>query len=82
MDKDQKHRDLLKIVQTIAVAALDIPPDRRTEFIECMVGRMCELYGKKQGRAPIAAQRISMLLELTKDMVRILETSGNTVGHA
>ena len=82
MDQEQKDKQLLEIVRAIAMGAMEAPPDRRTEFIECTLGKMCKIYEEKQGRAPLAAHQIRMLLELTKDMVRILETSGNTVGHA
>jgi hypothetical protein len=82
VDQEQKHKQLLEIVQAIAMGAMEAPSDRRTEFIECALGKMCEIYEKKQGRAPLAAHQFSMLLDLTKNMVRILETSGNTVGHA
>jgi hypothetical protein len=82
VDQEQKDKQLLEIVQAIAIGAMEAPPDRRTEFIECALGKMCETYEKKQGRASLTAHQISTLLKLTKDMVRILETSGNTVGHA
>jgi hypothetical protein len=82
VDQEQKDKQLLEIVQAIAMGAMEAPPDRRTEFIECALGKMCETYEKKQGRASLTAHQISTLLKLTKDMVRILETSGNTVGHA
>ena len=82
MDKEQEHKRLLEIVQSIAIAAMEAPPEHRTEFIERTVGQMCEIYGQKQGRFPIKPHQISRLLDLTKDMVRLLEQSGNTVGHA
>ena len=79
MDKNQEQ--LLEIAQAIAVSALEAPPDKRTEFIERTIEKMCEIYNTKQGRPPITAHQARKLLELTTGMVRRLEACGGTVGR-
>ncbi len=82
MDTDQKRRQLLGTIHTIAMAALEIQPDDRPAFIKRTVTMVRRYYQQTYAADPDIAHLASKLPQLTREMVRTLEESGGTIGHA
>ncbi len=82
MDVEQRRKQILEMVRTIAIAAMEFQPDERPAFIEHTVATIRGNYEKAQGPDPELTDAWSNLLELTREMVKILEESGGTIGHA
>ncbi len=82
MDVEEKRKQILGLVQTIAIAAMDLPPDERQAFIKRTVTTVRRYYQRTHGADPDIADLASKLLILTREMVRVLEESGGNIGHA
>ncbi len=82
MDAEQKRKQILGTVRTIAMAAMQLQPDERQGFIERTTAMIRRNYEKTHGADPDVTDVWSNLLDLTKEMVRNLEESGGTTGHA
>ena len=82
MDRDQKREQLLGTIHAIAMAALEIQPEERQAFIKRTVTTVRRYYQRTHGADPDIADLASKLLKLTREMVRVLEESGGTIGHA
>ena len=82
MDEDKQRRRLIAMAQNLAMQALELPPDKRQNAIVYAVGKIRRDYERKHGANPDTAEQARKLLELTRAMVKILEESGGTIGHA
>ena len=81
MDVEERRKQILGLVQTIAIAAMDLPPDERQAFIKRTVAMLRRNYEKTKGPDPDVADAWGKLLELTREIVKTLEESGGTIGH-
>ena len=61
---------------------MELQPDERQAFIERTVTMLRRNYEKTKGPDPEVADAWNSLRELTREMVKILEESGGTIGHA
>ena len=82
MDTEQERERILGVIRTIAMAAMELPREKRQTFIERSVMMIRKNYERAYGSSPETADQAKKLLELTQEMVRILEESGGTIGHA
>jgi hypothetical protein len=82
MDVEEKRKQILGLVRTIAIAAMELQPDERQAFIDRTVAMLRRNYEKTKGPDPEVTDAWSNLLELTREMVKLLEESGGTIGHA
>ena len=87
MDEDEREKQFIAVAQAIAMKALEVPLDQRQAFIEAKISEAKisstrKGYEEKHGPDPKTAEQARKLLDLTRTMVRILEQSGGTIGHA
>ncbi len=82
MDADQKRAQVLGTVRAIAMAAMELPSHERQAFIERTVDMIRRKYEATHGADPDIIEMGRKLLELTREMVKVLEESGGTIGHA
>ncbi len=80
MDKERER--ILGLIRAIAMAALELPPDQRHAFIERTVTTIQRKYERAYGADPDMAEQASKIVDLAKAMLKILEKSGGTIGHA
>ncbi len=82
MDDERRQQQARGLAQTIAMKALEHPPEQREALIERAVVRIRRDYEQKYGADLDTAAQASKLLNLTKSMLKILEESGGCIGHA
>ena len=82
MDDERRQQQVRGLAQTIAMKALEHPPDQREALITQAVARIRRDYEHKYGADLDTAAQASKLLNLTKTMLTILEESGGCIGHA
>ena len=80
---DEKQRDkLVGLAQTLAMTALEHPPDQRQVLIKGAIEKLLNDFEQKHGPNPVNAELAKKLLSMTTALLKILEESGGTVGHA
>jgi hypothetical protein len=82
MDVEERRKQILGLVQTIAIAAMDLPPDERQAFIKRTVAMLRRNYEKTKGPDPDVIDAWGKLLDITRELVKTLEESGGPIGHA
>jgi len=82
MDREQERERILGVVRAIAMAAMELPREKRQAFVGRTVTMIRKRYERAYGADPDSAEQARRVLELTHEMVRVLEESGGTIGHA
>ncbi len=82
MDPNEEQRQqLIGIAQNIALQALELPAEKRLEFIHRTVATIRHRYERKHGADPSAAKTADKLQAMTQAVMQILEENGNQIGH-
>ncbi len=83
MDEDKQRRRLIAMAQALALQAIEVPADLRHDAIARTVEKIRRDYEHKHGLSPRdTAAHAHKLLSLTRAVVKTIETSGGTIGHA
>ncbi len=82
MDDEAERRQFVAIAQTIGMQAMELPPEQRLAFIKRAVTVIHRDYAAKHGADPSTADIADRLERLTATLVKMIEESGGTVGHA
>ena len=82
MDDEERQKLAIGLAQSIAMQAMELPADRRQEFIKRAVAAVRSEFERKFGGDPDLAEAASKLHALIETMVALLEESGGSVGHA
>jgi uncharacterized membrane protein len=78
----EQQQQLIGIAQNIALQALELPPEKRLEFIKRTVTAIRMRYERKRGADPSAAKTADKLQAMTQAVMQILEEDGGQIGHA
>ena len=82
MDPNKEQRQqLIGIAQNIALQALELPAEKRPEFIERTVAAIRSRYERRHGADPSAAKTADKLQAMTQAVMQILEEDGGQIGH-
>ena len=81
MDHEERQQ-FLAMAQTIGMQAMELPPHKRPEFIKRAVTAIRRDFDRKHGADPSTAEIASKLETLTGMLVKLIEESGGTIGHA
>ena len=86
MDRHEQLRRLMKLVQTVAISAVALPPHARDRYIAIRVATLRrgfeqEFRGNPQALAQVI-ELVDKVDEWTRAMVEILETSGGKLGNS
>ena len=80
---DEKEREqFLAVAQTIGLQAMELAPEQRLAFIKRTVAAIHRGYARQYGADPSTKEMADKLEKLTATLVKMIEESGGTVGHA
>ena len=82
MEDEQRKQLVNGLAQTIAMQAMELPAPQRPEFIKRAVTAVRQEFEHKYGPDPETGEAVDKLQALIETMVRIIEETGGTVGHA
>jgi hypothetical protein len=79
---DEGRRQLITVAQTIGMQAMELPAERRAEFIRRSVTAIHRDYAQKYGGDASTAELADRLEKLTATLVKLIEESGGSIGNA
>ncbi len=82
MDDEERQRLAVGLAQTIGMQAMELPANQRPEFIKRAVTAVRREFERKYVADPEIAEAADKLQALIETMVKIIEESGGSVGHA
>ncbi len=77
----EQQQQLIGIAQNIALQALELPPEKRPDFIKRTVAAIRARHEDKHGVDPSAAKTADKLQAMTEAVMQILEEDGGQIGH-
>jgi hypothetical protein len=84
MDKQQQAERIQKIVDTIALNAIELPPDDRPAFIEGEIARVREAFRRTYEADPrlatYAMELVDQMDQWTREQIQALEAGGGKTG--
>ena len=81
-DEESRQRQVISVAQTIAMQAMELPAQERSRFIHRAVTAIRRDFDRKYGADPDTADAAHRLQKLIEELVRVIETSGGSVGRA
>jgi hypothetical protein len=81
-DDESERRQFLAIFQTIGMQAMELPREQRLAFIHRAVTAIYRDYERKKEADPTTAEMAERLEKMSAALVRMIEESGGSVGHA
>jgi len=73
---------LMAVVNTIALDAIELPPEERQAFIQKEAQETRQLIAKSKGASPLADEFCEKLEQWIAAAVRLMENSGGAIGRA
>jgi RIO-like serine/threonine protein kinase len=82
MDDEERQKLALGLAQTIAMQAMELPAEHRPKFIKRAVTVVRREFERKYVADPDTGEAADRLQALVETMVKLIEESGGSVGHA
>ncbi len=82
MDDEERLRLTIGLAQTIAMQALELPAEGRMTFIARAVTAVRTEFERQYGSDLHLGEATDKLSGLIETMVKLIEESGGSVGHA